>query len=228
MLCMAITLWVTWISNVCSNDHAFFLNFFPSLQLYWKHIRTYKVFNSSPSSSFNFWLRDCDTRLWHWPWQVCEDLQGPGGCLLLVSILPLRCPVPWQCQATQFSESLAEMTQHRASFQLLKVTQFSECLPHPPSFGKCWGGYAVESEVVLRITAAQPSDICNQFFTSEKIPSLFLHYTSAFSLSEHLLISSFGCLHAYMSDLYYPFVWIVSASEQQSCLHLCLDKKFTG
>lgn len=102
-------------------------------------------------------------------------------------------------------------------------------MPAPPSiFWKVGGGYAVETEVVLRITAAQPSDICNQFFTSEKIPSLFLHYTSAFSLSEPLLISSFGSLHAYMSDLYYPFVWIVSASEQQSYLHLCLDKKFTG
>lgn len=135
-LCSAwLSLWVTWISNVCSNDHAFLLNLFPSFQIYWKHIWTYKLFNSSPSSSFNFWLGDYDRWLCHQPWQVCEDLQVPGGCLLLVSILPLRCPVPWQCQ--HFSESMAEVTQHRAGFQLPKVTQFSKCVPHPPSCGKC-------------------------------------------------------------------------------------------
>lgn len=67
---------VTWISHVCSNDPAFLLDFCPSLQLERKHVWTYKVFNSSPSSSISFWLRDyCyDTWLCHWPWWVCEDL----------------------------------------------------------------------------------------------------------------------------------------------------------
>lgn len=67
-------------------------------------------------------------------------------------------------------------------------------------------GGAVKAKGGLRITAAQPSDICNQFFTSAKNPSVLLSYTSAFSLSEPLLASSFGSLHAYMSDLYNPFV----------------------
>lgn len=70
--------------------------------------------------------------LCHRPWQICEDVQVPGGCLLLLSILSLKFPVPWQCQTMNFSESLAEITQRRAR-------QYSKCLPHPPSFGRCWG-----------------------------------------------------------------------------------------
>ena len=112
-------------------------------------------------------------------------------------------PSALTCQATHFSESLPEMTQHRASLQLLRGAQFSKRLPPSIFWGEvCVGVGAVEAKGVLRITPAQPSGICNQFFTSARNPSLFLSYTSALSLSEPLLASSFGSLYAYMSDLY--------------------------
>lgn len=60
---------------------------------------------------------------------------------------------------------------------------------------------AVETEIGLTVPAAQHSDISNQFFTSAKNPSLFLHYTSGFWVSELLLNSSFGPFLARMSDL---------------------------
>lgn len=65
----------------------------------------------------------------------------------------------------------------------------------------------------LRITAAQSSDIWNLFLSRmcmihggdkcKKFLSVavtYLHF-----LSEPLLTSSFGSLHASLSDLYYPF-----------------------
>lgn len=112
-------------------------------------------------------------------------------------------PSALTCQAMHFSGSLAEMIQCRASLQLLRGAQFSKCLPPSIFWGEvCVHLGAVEAKSGLRITAAQPSDICNRFFTRAKNPSLFLSYTSAFSLSEPLLASSFGFLHACMSDLY--------------------------
>lgn len=73
------------------------------------------------------------------------------------------------CHTVHFGESLAQLTQRRASLQLLGGAQFSKRLPSSIFWGEvCVHVGAVEAQAELRITAAQPSDICSQFFTSAK------------------------------------------------------------